>query len=107
MIFPQIDDCLSFSYVWQIIQIWTTLVKTVGIIAMKWTVHVIGVGMLRCVVGKNGLEMDVMAPLAVQINMNVYWIQVQIFFLILEQKIYKNKKQIGIYQNRLDVIKLF
>ena len=46
--------------------------KTVGIIAMKWTVHVIGVGMLHRVVGKNGLETDVMAPLAVQINMNVY-----------------------------------
>ena len=76
---------------------------TVGIGAMKWRVHVIGAGMMDCVVGKNGLEMDVMAPLVVQININVYWIQVQIFFLILEQKIYKNKKQAG---NRLDVIKL-
>ena len=66
---------------------------TVGIGAMKWMVHVIGVGMLNCVVGKDGLEMDVMAPLVVQININVYWIQVQIFFLVLEQKIYKNKNQ--------------
>ena len=43
--------------------------------------------MLDGVVGKNGLEMDVMAPLVGQIDMNVYWIQVKIFFLILEQKI--------------------
>ena len=48
------------------------MVKTVGIIAMEWMVHVIGVGMMDCVVGKNGLEMDVMAPLVVQININVY-----------------------------------
>ena len=46
--------------------------KTVGIIAMIWRVNVIGVGMLDCVVGKNGLEMDVMVPLAGQIDMNVY-----------------------------------
>ena len=39
---------------------------------MKWRVHVIGVGMVNCVVGKNGLEMDLMAPLVVQININVY-----------------------------------
>ena len=32
----------------------------------------IGVGMMDGVVGKNGLEMDVMAPLVGQINMNVY-----------------------------------
>ena len=32
----------------------------------------IGVGVLDGVVGKNGLEMDVMAPLVGQINMNVY-----------------------------------
>ena len=88
------------------LQVWTTLVKTVGIIAMVRRVNVIGVGMMDGVVGKNGLEMDVMAPLVGQINMNVYWIQVKIFFLILEQRIYKNKKQTGIYQNRLDVIKL-
>ena len=53
-------------------------------------VDVIGVGMLDGVVGKNGLQMDVMAPLVDQIDMNVYWIQVKMFFLILEQKIYKN-----------------
>ena len=41
----------------------------------------IGVGMINCVVGKNGLEMDVMVPLAGQIDMNV-GIQVRIFFLI-------------------------
>ena len=67
-------------------------------------VDVIGVGMLDGVVGKNGLQMDVMAPLVDQIDMNVYWIQVKMFFLILEQKIYKNIKQTWIYRNRLDVI---
>ena len=46
--------------------------RNVGIIAIKWMVSVIGVGMLDGVVGKNGLEMDVMAPLVVQVNMNVY-----------------------------------
>ena len=46
--------------------------KTVGIIAIKWRVNVIGVGMLDGVVGKNGLEMDVMVPLVGQIDMNVY-----------------------------------
>ena len=71
------------------LQVWTMLVKTVGIIAIM--VNVIGVAMLESVVGKDGLKMDVMAPLVGQINMNVYWIQVEIFFLILEQKIYKNK----------------
>ena len=50
----------------------STLVKTVGMIAMKYRVNVIGVGMLDGVVGKNGLEMDVMAPLVGQIDMNVY-----------------------------------
>ena len=64
------------------LQVWPTLVKTVGIIAIKWRVNVIGVGMLDGVVGKNGLEMDVMVPLVGQIDMNVYWIQVKIFFLI-------------------------
>ena len=72
--------------------------KTVGIIAIM--VNVIGVAMLESVVGKDGLKMDVMAPLVGQIDMNVYYsypleivlpIQVEIFFLILEQKIYKNK----------------
>ena len=72
------------------LQVWTTLVKTVGIIAIM--VNVIGVAMLESVVGKDGLKMDVMAPLVGQIDMNVYWIQVKIFFLILEQKIYKNKQ---------------
>ena len=46
------------------------LVKTVGIIAKM--VNVIGVAMLESVVGKDGLKMDVMAPLVGQINMNVY-----------------------------------
>ena len=46
--------------------------KTVGIIAITWMVNVIGVGMLDGVVGKNGLEMDVMASLVGQIDMNVY-----------------------------------
>ena len=54
------------------LQICTTLVKTVGIIAIKWMVNVIGVEMLDGVVEKNGLEMDVMAPLVGQIDMNVY-----------------------------------
>ena len=77
-------------------------------------VNVIGVAMLESVVGKDGLKMDVMAPLVGQIDMNVYYsypleilpIQVEIFFLILEQKIYKNKKQIGIYRNILYVMNL-
>ena len=64
------------------LQVWTTLVKTVGMIAMKYRVNVIGVGMLDGVVGKNGLEMDVMAPLVGQIDMNVYWIQVKIYTVI-------------------------
>ena len=46
--------------------------KNVGIIAIKYRVNVIGVGMLDGVVGKNGLEMDVMAQLVGQIDMNVY-----------------------------------
>ena len=50
----------------------STLVKTVGMVAMKYRVNVIGVGTLDGVVGKNGLEMDVMAPLVGQIDMNVY-----------------------------------
>ena len=41
-------------------------------IAMTYRVNVIGVGTLDGVVGKNGLEMDVMAPLVGQIVMNVY-----------------------------------
>ena len=46
--------------------------KTVGMIAMTYRVDVSGVGTLDGVVGKNGLEMDVMAPLVGQIVMNVY-----------------------------------
>ena len=46
--------------------------KTVGIIAMIRRVNVIGVGMMDGVVGKNGLEMDAMAPLVGHIDMNVY-----------------------------------
>ena len=41
-------------------------------IAMTYRVDVSGVGTLDGVVGKNGLEMDVMAPLVGQIVMNVY-----------------------------------
>ena len=52
------------------------LVKTVGMIAIIWRVNVIGVGILvgilDGVVGKKGLEMDVMVPLVGQIDMNVY-----------------------------------
>ena len=39
---------------------------------MTYRVDVSGVGTLDGVVGKNGLEMDVMAPLVGQIVMNVY-----------------------------------
>ena len=47
--------------------------KPVGIIAIMSRVYVIGVGILECVVAKNGLlEMDVMVPLVGQIDMNVY-----------------------------------
>ena len=41
-------------------------------IAMTYRVDVSGVGTMDGVVGKNGLEMDVMAPLVGQIVMNVY-----------------------------------
>ena len=54
------------------LQVCTTLVKTVGIIAIMWRVNVIGVVMLDGVVGKNGLEMDVMAPLVGQIDMHAF-----------------------------------
>ena len=46
--------------------------KTVGTGAMICRVNVIGVGMMDGVVRKDGLEMDVMAPLVGQIDMNVY-----------------------------------
>ena len=75
------------------LQVCTTLVKTVGIIAIMWRVNVIGVETLDGVVGKNGLEMDAMAPLVEQIDTNVYWIQVKIVFLILEQKFTRTKNK--------------
>ena len=46
--------------------------KTVGTIAVTCKVHAIGVVMMDGVVGKNGLEMVVMAPLAEQPNIYVY-----------------------------------
>ena len=46
--------------------------KTVGMVAIMHKVNVVGVVMMDGVVEKNGLEMDVMAPLVGQIDMNVY-----------------------------------
>ena len=67
--------------------------KTVGTIAVTWKVHAIGVVIMDGVVGKNGLEMDVTAPLAGQPNIYVYWNQVKNVFPILEHKNCKGKKQ--------------
>ena len=50
----------------------STLVKTVGMVAIMHKVNVVGVVMMDRVVEKNGLEMDVMGPLVVQINICVY-----------------------------------
>ena len=46
--------------------------KTVGMVAIMYKVNVVGVVMMDGVVEKNGLEMDVMGPLVVQINICVY-----------------------------------
>ena len=46
--------------------------KTVGMVAIMHKVNVVGVVMMDRVVEKNGLEMDVMGPLVVQINICVY-----------------------------------
>ena len=46
--------------------------KTVGMVAIMYKVNVVGVVMMDGVVAKNGLEMDVMGPLVVQINICVY-----------------------------------
>ena len=46
--------------------------KTVGMVAIMHKVNVVGVVMMDGVVENNGLEMDVMGPLVVQINICVY-----------------------------------
>ena len=46
--------------------------KTVGMVAIMYKVNVVGVVMMDGVVEKDGLEMDVMDPLVVQINICVY-----------------------------------
>ena len=64
--------------------------KTVGVVAWQklviMKVDVIGAAMSDGAVKMDKLEMDAMAPLVGQTNMNVYWIQVKILFHILEQK---------------------